>query len=79
MDALPGAKIDQPLEELKVNEVPGFGFSYSYVQDDVTLKEVSFFLFNGQYEYQLTAPAAAEDWETLKGKLESAFQTFTIK
>lgn len=79
MASLPGAKIDQPLEELKVNGVPGFGFSYSYVRDDVTLKAVSFFLFNGQYEYQLTAQAASEDWETVKGKLESAFQTFTIK
>jgi len=79
MASLPGAKIDQPLKELKVNGVPGFGFSYSYVQDDVTLKAVSFFLFNGQYEYQLTAQAASEDWETVKGKLESAIQTFTIK
>lgn len=79
MASLPGAKIDQPVEELSVNGVPGFGFSYSYAQDDETLKGVSFFLFKGQHEYQLTAQAAAEDWETLKGKLEAAFQTFTIK
>jgi len=79
MTSLPGAKTDQPLEELTVNGVPGFGFGYSYVQDDMTLKGVSFFLFKGQYEYQLTAQAASEDWATLKGKLEAAFQTFTIK
>ena len=77
--SLPGAKIDQPLEELKVNGVPGFGFSYSYVQGDMTLKGVRFFLVNGQYEYVLMAEAASEDWETLKGKFESAFQTFTLK
>lgn len=79
MTSLPGAKIDQPLEELTVNGVPGFGFGHSYVRDDMTLKGVSFFLFKGQYEYQLTAQAAVEDWATLKGKLEAAFQTFTIK
>jgi hypothetical protein len=79
MASYPGAKIDQPLEELKVNGVPGFGFGYSYAQDDVPLKGVSFFLFNGQYEYQLTAQAAAKDWAALKGTFESAFQTFTLK
>ena len=79
MASLPGAKIDQSLEGLTVNGVPGFGFGYSYVQDDMKLKGVSFFLFKGQYEYQLTAQAASKDWETLKGKLEAAFQTFTIK
>jgi hypothetical protein len=79
MAPLPGAKIDQPLEELKVNGVPGFGFGYTYVQDDITLKAVSFFLFKGQYEYALTAQAAEADWGVMKAKLEAAFQTFTIK
>ena len=79
MTSYPSAKLEQPLEELRVNGVPGFGFGYSYVQDGITLKGVSFFLFNGRYEYQLTAQAAAADWGSLKGKLESAFQTFTLK
>ena len=77
--SLPGAKIDQPLEELTVKGVPGFGFSYSYVQGDNALKGVRFFLVKGQYEYLLMAEAAAKDWATLKGTFESAFQTFTIK
>jgi hypothetical protein len=79
MASLPSARIDQPVEGLTVNGVPGFGFSYSYAQDGTKLKGVSFFLFKGQNEYQLTAQAAAADWETLKTKLEGAFQTFTIK
>jgi hypothetical protein len=79
MAGLPGAKIDLPVEGLTVNGVPGFGYSYSYVKDGVTLKAVTFFLFKGRYEYELTAQAAAKDWVTLKGRLEAAFQTFTIK
>ena len=77
--SLSGAKIDQPLEELTVKGVPGFGFSYSYVQGDNALKGVRFFLVKGQYEYLLMAEAAAKDWATLKGTFESALQTFTIK
>lgn len=79
MASLPGARIDQPIEQVKVNGVPGFGFSYTYTQDGVTLKGVSFFLFKGPLEYQITAQAAAKDWDTLKGKLEAAIQTFTVK
>jgi hypothetical protein len=79
MAALPGAKTEQPVEGLTVNGVPGFGYSYSYVKDGTTLKAVSFFLFKGRYEYELTAQAAEKDWTTLKGRLEAAFQTFTIQ
>lgn len=79
MASLPGARIDRSIEGVKVNGVPGFGFSYAYAQDGMSLSGASFFLFKGQYEYQITAQAAAEDWDAMKGKLEAAIQTFTVK
>ena len=40
---------------------------------------MTFFLFSGQYEYQITAQATTEDWATLKEPLEAAVQSFTVQ
>lgn len=72
----PSAEVVAPLEEVTVNGLPGFGLTYTYSQDGTEMTAVSFFLFQGKYEYQITAQAASENWDALKGKFEGAVQTF---
>lgn len=79
MGSLATAKVVQPLEQIEVNGVPGFAFKYTYTEDDTEMTAVTFFLFNGKYEYQITAQATTENWTQLKGKLETAVQTFAVK
>lgn len=79
LSSAPSAEIVAPLEEVEVNGVPGFGLTYTYTDDGTEMTAVTFFLINGTYEYQITAQAASENWDALKGKLEGAVQTFTVK
>jgi hypothetical protein len=73
------AKVVQPLQEVTVNGVPGFAFKYTYTEGGKELTAVTFFLIKGKYEYQITAQTTSDNWGALKGKLEAAVQTLTIK
>lgn len=79
MSSTTSAKIAEPLEEVTVNGVPGFGFKYTYTEGGTELTAVAFFLFKGKYEYEITAQTTSDNWDALKGKLEAATQTFTAK
>lgn len=79
MASLPGSTVVEELSPVTVNGVPGFGFKYTYTQGDEEITAVTFFLFKGKYEYQITAQAVTSDWESLKGKFESAMQSFTAQ
>jgi hypothetical protein len=70
--------IDQPLEAVTVNGVPGFRLGYTYKQGGVETKSVTYFLVKGQNEYQVTAQASSANWDALKSKLEAAIQSFTV-
>jgi hypothetical protein len=74
-----GGKIDRPLEDVTINGIPGFSLDYGFTEGDATLKTTDYFLYEGQYQYTLEGMAATQDWEALKGKIEAAFQTFTVR
>lgn len=79
MASMPSAEVVEPLEEVIVNDVPGFAFKYTYTEEDTPLTAVTFFLIQGAYEYQITAQAATEDWDGIKDELEAAIQSFTVQ
>ena len=79
MRATASATIVEPLRKTAVNGVPGFSFKYTYTEGGTPLTAVTSFLFKGRYEYQITAQATSKDWDALRGKLETAVQTFTAK
>ncbi len=79
MTSTPSATVVEPLEEVTVNGVPGFKFKYTYTEGDTELTAITYFLFKGKYEYEITAQTTSANWDALKGKLEAAVQSFTVK
>jgi hypothetical protein len=79
MASLPGSTVVEKLSPVTVNGVPGFAFKYTYTEGGKEMTAATFFLFKGKYEYQITAQAVTSDWQSLKGQLESAVQSFTVK
>jgi len=79
MTSLPSGVVVEELSPVEVNGLPGFAFKYTYEEEGRELTAVTFFLFKGKYEYQITAQAVSADWESLKGELESAVQSFTAQ
>jgi hypothetical protein len=79
MTSLPSSTVVEKLSPVEVNGVPGFAFKYTYEEGGKELTAVTFFLFKGKYEYQITAQAVSSDWEDIKGDLESAVQSFTVQ
>jgi hypothetical protein len=79
MASLPGSAVVEKLSPVTVNGVPGFTFRYMYTEGGKEMTAATFFLFKGKYEYQITAQAVTSDWESLKGQLESAVQSFTVQ
>ena len=72
---LPTAKVVEDLGPVEVNGVPGFALKYTYSEEDTPITAMTFFLFSGKYEYQITAQATTEDWDTMKGPLEAAVKS----
>ncbi len=79
MASLPGSTVVEKLSPVTVNGVPGFAFKYTYTESGKEMTAATFFLFKGKYEYQITAQAVTADWDSLKGDLESAVQSFAVK
>jgi hypothetical protein len=79
MASLPGSTVVEKLSPVTVNGVPGFAFKYTYTEGGKEMTAATFFLFKGKYEYQITAQAVTSDWDSLKGELESAVQSFTVQ
>jgi hypothetical protein len=79
MSNLPTAKVVEDLSPVEVNGVPGFALKYTYIEEDTPITAVTFFLINGKYEYQITAQATSEDWDTMKGPLEATVKSFTVQ
>ena len=79
MSSMPTAEVVEELTATEVNGIPGFALKYTYTEEDTPITAVTFFLFSGQYEYQITAQATTEDWATLKEPLEAAVQSFTVQ
>ena len=79
MASLPTGTVVEELSPVKVNGIPGFAFKYTYTEDGKDLTAVTFFLFKGKYEYQITAQAMTDQWDAIKGDLEAAVQSFTVK
>jgi hypothetical protein len=79
MSSLPGSTVVEKLSPVEVNGVPGFAFKYTYTDGGKDLTAVTFFLFKGKYEYQITAQAMSDQWDAIKGDLEAAVQSFTVK
>ena len=79
MTSASSATVVQPLEEVTVNGVPGFRFKYTYTEGGTELTAVTYFLFKGKYEYEITAQTTSANWDALKGKFEAAVQSFTVK
>jgi hypothetical protein len=79
MAELPGSKVVEKLSPVTVNGIPGFAYKYTYTEGGKDLTAATFFLFKDKYEYQITAQAVTSDWDTLKGDLQSAVQSFTVQ
>ncbi len=79
MASMPSSTVVEKLSPVKVNGLPGFAFKYTYEEGGKNLTAVTFFLFKGKYEYQITAQSVTSDWENLKGQLEAAVQSFTVQ
>ncbi len=79
MAAAPSAAVVEPLQEAEINGTPGYGFKYVYTEEGKEVTAVTFFLFDGQYEYQITGQATSEDWASISGALDTAVGTFTVQ
>ena len=79
MTSASSATVVQPLEGVTVNGVPGFRFKYTYTEGGTELTAVTYFLFKGKHEYEITAQTTSANWDALKGKLDAAVQSFTVK
>ncbi len=79
MSSLPSATVVDELRPVKVNGIPGFTFKYTYAEEGTGLTAVTFFLFRGTYQYQVTAQATTDQWHTKRGDLEAAAESFTLK
>jgi hypothetical protein len=79
MSSLPSAEVVEKLGPAEVNGVPGFALEYRYTEEETPITAVTFFLFSGAYEYQITAQATTADWETMKRPLEAAVNSFTVQ
>jgi hypothetical protein len=77
MTSTTAATVVEPLSPVTVNGVPGFAFKYTYTEGGTELTAITFFLFKGKYEYEITAQTTSANWEALSAKLEAAVQTFT--
>jgi len=77
LGALSGATITEPLTEVTVNDAPGFKLAYTYTEDGTELTALTYFLFKGQREYQITTQAATENWSGLSARLEAAAESFS--
>ena len=59
--------------------MPGFALRYTYIEEDIPITAVTYFLFDGAYEYQVTALATTQDWDTMTGPLETAVKSLTVR
>ena len=73
------ATIVAPLKQVTVNGLPGFSFSYTYAESGAELTAVTYFLFKGKYEYEITTQSTSANWAALKGTFEAAVDSFTVK
>jgi hypothetical protein len=76
---LPTATVVEDLSPVEVNGVPGFALKHTYIEEDIPITAVTFFLFSGTDEYHITAQATTEDWDTMKRPLEAAVKSFTVQ
>jgi hypothetical protein len=58
---LPDYQELEPLSTDELNGMPGYGVTYTYTQNGITVYGASYFLFNGDQEFQLTFQAAEEN------------------
>jgi len=79
MTLTPSAEVVEPLKTVTVNGVPGFSFKYTYTEGGAELTAVTYFLFKGKHEYEITAQTTSASWDALKGKLDAAVQSFTVR
>jgi ABC-type Fe3+-hydroxamate transport system substrate-binding protein len=79
VSSLPAAEVVEELSPAEVNGVPGFALKYTYAEEETPITAVTFFLFSGTHEYQITAQATTADWQTMKGTLEAAVNSFTVR
>lgn len=78
MVASSGGKTTGPVTAVEVNGTPGYVVDYEFTQGGEQLVGRSYTLIKGKGEYHLSLQAMAGDWDSLKGTLEEAAQTFTL-
>lgn len=74
----PNGKATGPVAAVEVNGTPGFVVDFEYTQGGEQVIARSYILIKGDREYHLTSQTVAGDWDSLKGTLEEAVQTFTL-
>lgn len=76
MGGLEDGKIKDPLDDVELNDVPGFGFSYTYAYQGTPVRASVFFLVKGASEYQITAQASMDRWNEVAPELEATAMSF---
>ena len=79
MASLPDRAVVEPMSGTEVNGLPGFALTYTYVEEGTAITALTFFLFQGRHEYQITAQSTTADWERMKDGLEATVRSFTVK
>ena len=79
LGSMKNAKVLQPLTAVEIGGIPGFSVKYTFEDLGKTMTIASYFLFKGQYEYQIATQSASERWDELSDKFDQAVQSFTVK
>ena len=67
------------LKSATVNGTPGFQLDYTYTSGGQNLQATTYFLVNGDKEYQLTIQSAADKWSQLQPLMAKTVNSFTVK
>jgi hypothetical protein len=66
----------QPLRDTTLNGLPGFELTVTFTNEGTELRNRMLFVVDGSTEYQLTAQAAAADWQRLQSSFDVVLKTF---
>lgn len=75
---VPGGKMTGKVTPIVLNGTPGYSADYTFTKGGEQITCRFYVLVKGKYEYDLTAQAVAADWDSLKGTLDAAIQSFVL-
>ena len=79
MARCPGATVVEKLSPVKVNGVPGFAFKYTYTEAARTSRPSPSSCSRASTSTRSRRRLPRDQWDAIKGDLEAAVQSFTVK